>query len=537
MLSIRLDTNAAQSTTADCRRSRLGPCHLTLPVRHRRRRTFRPTYGPVDNPQHHLRRGFNWLGGATIIAKAVDFGTILLVLLFLTRDQVGVASLVLSVGMVVEALEGFGTGEALVQARRVSRRQWDSVYWLATGASLLIAGFIMLVAPLLADVFGVAGMTIYFIAIAAKQPLTGSALVPLAMMNRALKYERIAIVNVCATLAAALTRIILAVAGTGAWAIVIGFSAHGLYMLIGAQLANPFRPRMRFSFRSIAGLLHFGVKASAANVFQQLFRNSDFLLIGWFYGPAQLAIYRVAFDIAMEPALAIGTLVTRTAMPLFARMALLKAQMAQSLVWSLRRLVVLAGPLMAALALMADPLTRWLHDSQGQSYASAAMPLKLLAAAAFLRVASELLYPLLLATGRPGTVMRLSALTLLSLTAGIIVVGHIFPAPVGIVAASAVWLAIYPLILAWGTHDLRLNWDIHGTVLASAFIRPAIGVVMLVSLTFAGWALIGADTPGPRIAIVALAAALTYAAILSLALRDASAQTQADQVGCEGRDG
>ena len=40
----------------------------------------------------------------------------------------------------------------------------------------------------------------YFVAAAVKQPLVGAALIPLAMMNRDLQYERIAIVNVCATL-------------------------------------------------------------------------------------------------------------------------------------------------------------------------------------------------------------------------------------------------------------------------------------------------------------------------------------------------
>ena len=477
----------------------------------------------MDSHHQHLRRGFNWLGGATVMAKAIDFGTILLVLLFLTKNQMGVASLVLSVGMVVEAFEGFGTGEALVQARRVSRRQWDSVYWLATGAALMIACLTMILAPLLAEIYGVSGMAVYFIAVAAKQPLVGAALVPVAMMNRALQYERMAMVNVGATLAAALTRLVLAVAGTGTWALVIGFSAHGLYTLIGALLTSPFRPRMRFDYRSIAGLLRFGLRASAANIFQQMFRNADFLLIGWFYGPTQLAIYRVAFDIAMEPAVAVGNLVNRTAMPVFARVSAIKAQLAQSLIWSLRRLLVLAGPLMAALILIADPLTQWLHDSQGRSYAGAGLPLKLLAAASVLRVVAQLLYPLLMATGHPGTALRLSAVTLLSLSAGVMTVGFSVSAHAGIVVVSAIWLAIYPPILAWGARDLWLRWDIHGTALASAFILPAVGIGALVSLAVVSGMLIGSSTPELQIAIVAIVAILTYAAILYQSRRRAAA--------------
>ena len=40
----------------------------------------------MDSHQQHLHRGFNWLGGAMIIAKITDFGAILIVLRFLTKD-------------------------------------------------------------------------------------------------------------------------------------------------------------------------------------------------------------------------------------------------------------------------------------------------------------------------------------------------------------------------------------------------------------------------------------------------------------------
>ena len=192
----------------------------------------------MDSHHGHLARGFNWLGGATIVAKVLDFSTILAALLFLTKEQVGVASLVVSIAMVVEAFDGLGTGEALVQARSVSRLQLDTLFWFVIGAAALVAGLTLLAAPGIAAIYGVAGMQAYFISAAIKQPLVGAALIPLAMMSRDLQYERIAIVNVFATWAAALTRLGLAVAGTGAWAIVGGYAASGLYVLIGALLAS-----------------------------------------------------------------------------------------------------------------------------------------------------------------------------------------------------------------------------------------------------------------------------------------------------------
>src|ERR1700739_4623942 len=150
-----------------------------------------------------LHRGFTWLGGAMVIGKSTDFGTILIVLLFWSKQHLGVASLVVAIGTVIEALDGLGTSAALVQAPSLSRLQLDSLFWLIGAAALLDAGMTLLAAPWIAAFYGVAGMATYFIAVAIKQPLVAAAVIPLAIMNRDLQYERIAVVNVCATLAAA----------------------------------------------------------------------------------------------------------------------------------------------------------------------------------------------------------------------------------------------------------------------------------------------------------------------------------------------
>lgn len=463
--------------------------------------------------QRHLRRGFNWLGGATVVAKVVDFSTIFAVLTFLTKPQVGVASLVMSAGMVIEALDGLGTSEALVQTPQVTRRQLDSLFWFVFGSALVVAGLTLAAAPWLEMLYGVSGMAAYFYAVAAKQPLVAAAVVPLALLNRDLRYERIATINVAATLLAALTRLGLAVAGAGTWALVAGYVASGLYTLIGALLARPFRPGLRFDLAEIRPLIRFGSKAVTFSLFEQVFKNMDFLLVGWFYGPGPLALYRVAFDVAMEPVMAVGTLINRTAMPVFARVAGDKSSLAQSLTWAMRRLVLLTAPLMVGLILAADPLTALIHDDQGVSYTAAALPLKLLAAAALLRVTSQLLTPLLMASGQPGQAARNSAYTLTVLTLGIVAVGFWMPAAHGIVAVAGVWAAIYPALLIWGAFYLRRTWGITPGTVGQAFVPPLVGVGAMVALVALGRLLPQSETPAIGLTIVVAAMGLTYAAL------------------------
>lgn len=473
----------------------------------------------MNTHQQHLHRGFNWLGGAMIIAKLTDFGTILLVLRFLTKEQVGTASLVVAFGAIIEAFDGLGTNTALVQAPSLSRLQLDSLFWIIFGAACVVAGLTLLAAPWIASFYGIAGIGGYFLAVALKQPLVGAAVIPLAMMNRELQFERIAIINVGATFATALSRIGLAILGAGAWAIVIAYTASGLFTLVGALLARPFRPRLSIRLSSISSLLRFGVRATLSGLCEQLINNVHHLLVGWFYGPIMLAEFRVAFDVAMEPANAAGTLINRTSLPVFARVSAARQQLVPLLLWSLRRLLAVAAPLAVGIVLASDSITSLIHDEQHHSYAAASLPLKILAAAAVLRVISQLAYPVMFGSGRPHLAVRFSVTTLLLLSVGMLAVGLNVPAAHGIIAISMVWLAVPPLLLLWQAHYLRRWWHIRAAQLLRAAAGPFAAVVILVSVVQAGRYLLGTGSPAIQLAMVLV---LCVLACMALLRRDAA---------------
>ena len=447
-----------------------------------------------------------------VVAKTIDFCTIFAILLFLTKQQVGVASVVLSIGMVVEAFNGLGASEALLQARSVTSVQLYSLFWYIMLAAILVGAVTLCLAPVVKATYGPNQLSSYFVAVAAKQIFVGAAVIPLALLNRDLKYERIAVVNVCATIAAAATRLCLAALGAGAWALVVGSTASGLTIFLGAMLARPFRPRLQFQASAIRPLVRFGTRAASANIVEQMFKNIDFLLVGWFYGAAILAVYRIAFDVAMEPAMAVATLVNRTALPVFARVAAVAGQLQPILVWALRRSVMLVAPLTAGLLLIADQLTGLLHDEKGNTYAAAAVPLKLLAGTAILRVMAQLLPTVMLVSGRPGSAARLSATVFLLLTAGILSVGFILPARIGTVAVSAVWLGVYAPLVFWGAGYLKRHWAIRAWDLGRAVTPPLLGIAAMGVAVRAAWSLTGISDPKAQIGVVCVAVAITYVA-------------------------
>src|SRR5580698_989682 len=480
----------------------------------------------MDSHQQHLRRGFNWLGGATIIAKITDFGTILLVLHFLTKEQVGMGSLVVAFGAVIEAFDGLGTSTALVQAPSLSRVQLDSLFWIIIGSACVVGGITLAAAPWIASLYGIVGIGGYFLAVAIKQPLVGAAVIPLAMMNRELQFERIAIINVGATFATALSRIGLAILGAGAWAIVIAYTASGLFTLVGALLARPFRPRLIIRMSSVSSLLRFGIRATLSGLCEQMINNVHHLLVGWFYGPVVLAEFRVAFDIAMEPANAAGTLINRTSLPVFAKVSAAREQLVPLLLWSLRRLLAVVAPVAVGIVLASDSITSLIHDEQHHSYAAASLPLKILAAAAVLRVLSQLAYPVMFGSGRPHLAVRFSVTTLLLLSVGMLAVGFNVPAAHGIVAISVVWLAVPPVLLLWQAQYLRRFLHVRASDMLRAAAGPCLAVIILVSIVQAGRYVLGTGNPGLQLALVLMLSMLTC---MVLIMRDSPLAYQLTQ--------
>jgi O-antigen/teichoic acid export membrane protein len=165
-----------------------------------------------------------------------------------------------------------------------------------------------------------------------------------------------------------------------------------------------------------------------------------------------------------------------------------------------------------------------LHDSRGNSYAEAALPLQILAAAAILRVSSQLLTPVLMSSGRPGTAAGISAATLTLLSTGILAVGFSFRAHDAIIAVSAVWFAVYPLLLCWGVRYLWQHWQIRLRDLLRPFLTPGIGIAAMVVVTMALQSAAQNHNPELRIGIVLAVTGLTYTGLILQARRTSRAQ-------------
>jgi O-antigen/teichoic acid export membrane protein len=115
-----------------------------------------------------------------------------------------------------------------------------------------------------------------------------------AYLQRNLQFRRLAIRANVAALAGGVVGLVLALTGAGVWSLVAQQLTAGVTSLVLLWAVSDWLPGFRFSRSHARDLVGFTSGVYLANIGGFLNRRSDTLLMGLFFGPAVVGIYRLA---------------------------------------------------------------------------------------------------------------------------------------------------------------------------------------------------------------------------------------------------
>ncbi|MDB4977410.1 MAG: lipopolysaccharide biosynthesis protein [Myxococcaceae bacterium] len=392
-----------------------------------------------------IKRGFVWLGAASVVTRVLDACFTLGVLWLVSREELGLATLAWSVGVFIEAFNGLGIGTALIQSPDVDDGLLSDSFWYALGVAVLLVGAVWLAAPALASVWDNAALVPLIRASSTKLFFVGAALVPLTLLNRSMKFERIALANTLATFSSGATTMALAWAGFGAWSFVLGQLMYGVTIAGAAFALQPFRPALAFSPARIRPAAVFGARAAGAGIIYHLYRNADYFLLGRFLGVAALGVYRVAFELAMTPTVTLLNVVNRSALPAYARLQTDRPALTRALGWTSKSLSLMLAPITVLLAFGARDLLALINHGE---WNAAAGVLPWLAWAAFLRSLTQVFPQVFYAIGRPSLALLEAVASAAVLCLSFLVALQLFGGDYGILTVGWAWFIGSSLLLA-----------------------------------------------------------------------------------------
>lgn len=394
--------------------------------------------------QDQIKRGMLWLGSATLAARLLDVGATLAVVSLLSKEQMGLASLALSACAILESLSGLGIGSALVQAKDLSRDEESSLFWITSVGGAALGLILLGISPLLTATYEEARLGPLLWASALKLVLVGMGVVPMQLLSKALKFREIGTVQTLSSLGEGVTKIVCAFAGAGAWSLVLGNVARGLVLLVAVLAFSGFRPRLHCSGQEARRFLGFGMKVAGSSVLFQIYKNSDYFLVGKLLGFEALGLYKVAFDVAMQPTDAIIIVVGRVGFPIYARLSADLPALRATFLSNLESILLLVAPVAAVIFFAAQPLLDLIGDGR---WAVAVPAVRVLVWAALLRSATTMFSSLYVALGKPEYSTLEAALTLVVLGVSFWFGLTSFP-ELGVLSVCYAWVLVCPLILA-----------------------------------------------------------------------------------------
>lgn len=466
--------------------------------------------------------GARWTLIARIGLQLITWPITLLVMRLLEPDDYGLFAMAMLVSGFITLFSELGLGVALVQAVQVSPEQQRAAASVLLLLNAAIALAIIAVAPLVAWVFKEPEVTLVMWVLTAELLMAAWAMVPLAMLERALKFREISIAQISGGVAGSLATLAAAWVDVDVWALVAGTLTtaavrgvvciyfHGGLVLPGRVRMETLRPMVKISSHVLAvrGLWYWSGQA-------------DQLVLGRMLYAQALGFYNVAAQLAMLPAGKAMEVVNRVSLPVLSRLQ----SDAAGVRWTYRRLVgLLALYGMGVCWGLAAVAPEFVELVLGAKWLPAAVPLALLSLVAPLRMFCAFNNTVVTACGRPEAATRELALASVLLPTAV-GAGAWFG---GLRGASLAWVAAYPAVYLVSTHLTARAIGLHRRHALSAMWRPLLaGAVMLGAVTLVRHAL-GTEVPvGWRLAAGIATGALVYMASIWLLARALVLDTRA----------
>lgn len=345
-----------------------------------------------------VRAGARWSLINTVVVRVGNFvtGVVLARGLLGPRDWGVYAVGLVALAIMLSANE-LGVSLAIVRWDGDPRRFAPTILTLSVTSSTLLYFALFFAAPQFARILGASDATAMLRVLGIAVIIDGIACVPAGALTRSFEQRKRMFIDLANFLVSSGLTIGLAAAGVGAMSFAWGSIAGNIVALTGLAIAAPDFLRPGWNRAQARALLAFGLPLAAASLLVLAMLNVDSIIIGATLGPAQLGLYQIAFNVSSWPVRSVSEVARRVSFASFSRVTDSLPALSESFERGLSLLMTAAVPACVLLAVLSKPV---IYAVYGERWTPASGALRFLALAALLRVAFELAYDLLAATGR-----------------------------------------------------------------------------------------------------------------------------------------
>ncbi|MCL4683643.1 lipopolysaccharide biosynthesis protein [Myxococcota bacterium] len=457
----------------------------------------------VDARHPSVYSSIRWTSLAQGIVAASQLATGVVLFKLLPVEVFGIVAMAHVVTGFADQLRELGTRMALVQRKEITPEVLDSAFVVNLGVGLVLGAGVWLAAPWAAAFYRSEGLHAPLQALSAMFVIASLGQVGRALLTRGMQFGRLAAIDVTAVLVEASVTITLAAAGYGVWSFIFGELAMTLAATVGVWIARPWWPGLRVRRDEVRSLVGFGANLMGFNVANYFLTNADRLIIGRVLGAEALGLYAFAQRLTLFPMRSLSGVLVNVLVPRFAREQDDLHSFAAHFVRACVGIALLSFPVLAALAVLIDPLVAL----YAPKWAPAAVLVALLCPAGMIQSLTRTVGPVFVARGRPDLLFRVGMLAGVVALCGSLL--GVYFGVIGVALAFVVTTALTAIPTFW----LTLSQISASPRLLVRALEPVLSATIVTTLVMAGLRGVlglGDEPSWARLGVVALLGAASY---------------------------
>lgn len=265
-------------------------------------------------------RGALVTGGAQGVKLVCQLASVVVLSRLLSPEDFGIVAMAAPVLGFVGLFQDLGLTQATVQKKGITHGEVNALLWINMGACLLLALLLLLISPLAGRFYADPRVGTLVAAMSVQILIYGAGGQHFAILNRRMEFGRIAIIESVGAIASLGTAILWALVHPSYWALYASGVVGAVVATVGAWSASRWRPGLPRLVEGTRHLVRFGAGLTGANFANFFARNLDNVLIGRYWGNAQLGLYDRAYKLLLFPLQQITNPLSKVMIPALSRM-------------------------------------------------------------------------------------------------------------------------------------------------------------------------------------------------------------------------
>ncbi len=300
--------------------------------------------------------GMLWSGIQRFGTLTLSFITNLILARMLTPDDFGcIGMLAIFIALSQTFIDG-GFGAALIQKSEPTQRDYSTIFYWNVALSAMLYTLLCMASPYIAAFYDVPLLEQLLKAMGLVLILDSLSIIHRNRLRKQLKFNIIALVDVCASLLSVSIAIISAYKGLGVWSLIVYQLTMSMFRTSGYVILHRWHPSLQFDMNSFKTLFRFGGFLLVSDLLNTLCDNIQGLIIGKKFAPSVMGYYAQAKKLEEVPTTSISSIVAQVTFPVFSALKDEPSRLQVAHRRCIQSSNYLNIPLMALLIVVAEPL-------------------------------------------------------------------------------------------------------------------------------------------------------------------------------------